>query len=253
MKLAVAGKGGVGKTTLAGTLARGFATEGYDVVAFDDDDDPNLDVALGLAHDGTLEPLPEDLVVQTEDTDNRIPYRLSEGPEAVLEEYGQTSPDGVRLLQAGEVEAGAGCFGTHHVTVRMLVEQLTEDVADVTLVDLPNGVEHFGLGTAKPVDELLVVVDPSHNALETVPPSRKLAAELGIPEVRVVANKIRTDEEAAMVADYCADEGVEVAATVPYDDAVRRAERAGAAPVDHAGDGPAVRAIRELGEELAGG
>lgn len=252
MKIAVAGKGGSGKTTVAGTLARAFGASEYDVLAIDDDDDPNLDVALGVDKDAVT-PIPDELVDRVETPEGEIPFELSTSTEALIADYGTEAPDGVTLLTAGAVEAGSGCFGMSHVAVRIVVSSVVEGTGDLTIVDLPNGLEHFGLATATDVDVLLVVVEPTYNSLETVGRSRELAAELDIPELRVVANKIRDDRDREIVEEYCADQELELAALIPYDDAIRHAERDGTAPIDAGVDGAAIDALASLADDFAQG
>lgn len=250
MKLAVAGKGGSGKTTLSGTLARTFGADGYEVLTIDDDDDPNLAVALGLPDDEEVSGLPDDLLRQADSDGSGLPCELDGSPSGIYEEYGNTAPDGVRLVTAGAVEAGAGCFGNSHLTARLVLSTVEEAPDRVTIVDLPNGIEHLALATAEDVDVMVVVVEPTHNSMQTAGKIEPLARELEIPSLCVVANKVRTDRDEYTVKGYCREHDLEYVGAVPYDDAVRRAEREGVAPVDHDPDGKAVRAIRNLAEEL---
>jgi len=250
MKLAVAGKGGSGKTTVSGTLARTFAADGYDVLAIDDDDDPNLSVALGVPRGEDGPPIPDELVTRLDPSENDFSYALTSPAETIIDDHGIEAPDGVTLLKAGEVEAGSGCFGSSHMTARLVLSNVVESPDDVALMDLPNGIEHLGLATAKDVDVMLVVVEPNYKSLETVRKIQPLADELGVPELRVVANKVRTDRDLEVVEDYCADHGLDIAAVVPFDDDVRRAEMDGSAPVDDAPDSSAVAAIRDLADDL---
>lgn len=245
MKIAVAGKGGSGKTTVAGTLARAFAATGYDVLAIDVDDDPNLGVSLGVPPD-EVTPLPDHFVQQVETPEGEIPFELSTSAQELVDEHGSPAPGGVMLLTAGSVEAGSGGFTMYHVTVRIVLSSLTEDHDEVTIVDLPNGYEHFGLGTATDVDVLLAIAEPSSPSLETVRKTTELAAELDIPAVRVIANKVRTDRDRATVEAYCTDHDLEIAAVIPDDIVIRQAERDGTAPMDVDADSPGVSVMSEL-------
>jgi CO dehydrogenase maturation factor len=250
MKIAVAGKGGSGKTTVSGTLARTFAADGVDVLALDDDDDPNLSVALGMPRDEDGLPLPDELVNRADSSEDDFPYELTSRPRTIIDDYGIIAPDGVTLLEAGEVEAGSGCFGMSHVTVRMILSSVEEDPGDVTIVDMPNGIEHLGLATAEDVDVMVVVVEPYYKSLETARKIAPLVEELDIPELRVVANKIRTDDDRETVEEYCANHDLDIAAVIPFDDPIRHAELDGSAPIDYDSDSPAVGAIRELAGDL---
>jgi CO dehydrogenase maturation factor len=117
-------------------------------------------------------------------------------------------------------------------------------------MDMVAGVEHMGRGTAKDVDVLLVVVEPYYKSLETGRRTRDLAAELDIPEVRVVANKVRDDTDREAIEEFCGNNDLEIATVVPFDDAVRHADQDGTAPFDHDREAPAVEAIQALAEDL---
>lgn len=251
MKIAVAGKGGSGKTTVSGTVARSFAADGLSVLAIDDDDDPNLSVALGVSRAEDGPPLPDDVVIRHDDRqEGEFPYELTSSPRSIVAEHGTPAPDGVTLLKAGTVEAGAGCFGTDHMKARLILSTVEESDDEVTLVDMPNGIEHLGLATARAVDVMVVVVEPHYNSMETARKIQPLAEELDIPSLVVVANKVRSDRDREIVADYCEEHDLEFVADVPFDDAIREAERDGAAPIDFDPDGPAVRAIGEFADDL---
>lgn len=250
MKLAVAGKGGSGKTTVSGTLARSCAIDGADVLAIDDDDDPNLAVALGVPPGQRTTRLPDKLVAPTGSSTALFPYELTRPPEKIIEDFGVDAPDGVTLLQAGEVQAGSGCFGISHGTVSMILSRVANGPDEVTIMDLPNGIEHMGLGTARDVDELLIVVEPSYNSMETARKIRPLAAELDIPSLRVVGNKVRTGRDRELIEEYCTEHALTVAGYVPFDDTIRLAERDATSPMDYEPDSPGVRAIQDLATEV---
>lgn len=250
MKVAVAGKGGSGKTTISGTLVRSFAASGEEVLTIDDDDDPNLSIVVGVPRSKNSPVLPEDIVTRVKTSENEFQYHLNISPKDIINDYGITPIDGVTLLKAGTVKAGNGCFGKSHVTVRLILSNLREPRDDVIIVDLPNGIEHFGFGTAKDVDMMLMVVEPDYKSLDTVPKMIPLARELGIPEIRVVANKVRTEHDRGVVEDYCEDHSLDVTSFIPFDDAIRLAELNGSAPIDYNPDSPAVRAICELAENI---
>lgn len=249
MKIAVAGKGGSGKTTVAGTLARSFAATGYDVLAIDVDDDPNLGVSLGVPSD-EVTPLPEHFVKEVETPEGEIPFELSMSAQELIADYGTPAPDGVTLLTAGSVKADSGGFTMYHVSVRIILSSVVAGPNEVIIVDLPNGFEHFGLGTATDADVLLAVAEPSSTSLKTVYKTTELAAELDIPTVRVIANKVRTDGDRATIEDFCTDHHLEPMAVIPDDDAIRHAEINGTAPLDVSPDSPGVSVISDMADEL---
>jgi CO dehydrogenase maturation factor len=251
MKVAVSGKGGSGKTTVSGTLARSFAREGYDVLAIDDDENPNLALTLGVPREQEVSPIPGDLLKRVETPEGDTELELAKSPGQIIDDYGTAAPDDVQLLKMGEVEhAGSGCMCGAHATAREVLSEVVEDRDEVTVMDMVAGVEHLGRGTAQDVDTLLVVVEPYYKSLETGRRTKELADELEIPDVRVVANKVRDDHDREAIEEFCADHDLEIAAVVPFDDAIRRADQDGIAPIDHDEDAEGVRAIRELADDL---
>jgi CO dehydrogenase maturation factor len=222
LKLGVVGKGGVGKTTVSGLLARAYAEQGRQVVAIDTDSNPNLGLSLGLslAETDAVPVLPRSAVVGTGG---------GVAASSLLSEYGRATPAGPTLLSAIKVaEAGAGCTCSGHATVRSLLTDALSEV-DVALVDMEAGLEHLSRsgGTLAHADLLLVVCEPTRKSVLTAARTAALAAELGIPEVLAVGNKARMPEDSAFFADALAAEGIELAGVLPYDPAVAAADRAG--------------------------
>jgi CO dehydrogenase maturation factor len=251
MKVAVSGKGGSGKTTVSGTLARSLAAEDYDVLAIDDDENPNLQLTLGIPRDQKVPAIPGDLLKRVELPDGETELELAKTPQEIIDDYGAEAPDGVRLLKMGEVDhAGSGCMCSAHATAREVLSSVVEDRDEVTVMDMVAGVEHLGRATAKDVDVLLVVVEPYYKSLETGRRTRDLAEELDIPEVKVIANKVRDENDRRAIEEFCEDNDLEIAAVVPFDDAVRHADQEGSAPYDSDPESPAVRAVRELAADL---
>jgi CO dehydrogenase maturation factor len=251
MKIAVSGKGGSGKTTVSGTLSRSLAREGFDVLAIDDDENPNLALTLGIPREQEVPPIPGDLLKRVETPAGETELELAKSPGQIIDDYGTEAPDGVQLLKMGEVDhAGSGCMCRAHSTAREVLSSVVEDREEVTVMDMVAGVEHLGRGTAKDVDTLLVVVEPYFKSLETGRRTKDLAEELDIPDIRVVANKVRDDHDRESIEEFCADHDLDIAATVPFEDAIRRADQTGEAPIDHDADAPGVRAIRELADDL---
>jgi len=133
-----------------------------------------------------------------------------------------------------------------------LLAALPGDANSWTVVDMEAGLEHLSRseGTLRFVDHLLVVIEPYAKAIETARRTIPIAAELGIPRTSVVANKVRDEDERRTVERFCADIGTELLAVVPYDDAVRAADRDGRAPIDHAPGSPLVQAVDDLARAL---
>jgi CO dehydrogenase maturation factor len=222
LKLGVVGKGGVGKTTVSGLLARAYVGRGRSVVAIDTDSNPNLGLSLGLsiAETEAVPELPRSTVVG------------SGGAVAaadLLAEYGRPTPAGPTLLSAIKIaEAGAGCTCGGHATVRSLLADALVDV-DLALVDMEAGLEHLSRsgGTLAHADLLLVVCEPTRKSVLTAARTAALAAELGIPGVLAVGNKARTAQDVRFLRDALAAEGIEVAGVLPYDAQVAAADLAG--------------------------
>lgn len=242
VRVAFVGKGGAGKSVLAGTTARLLARQGEQVVAVDSDPLPGLAVSLGLPRDDS--PLPDDLVEEVP-SDGRRAYRLREGltPAAALEQVAAVAPDGVRFLQFGKPRGPVAALARSQAAFRAVLDGLAND-PDWSLVgDLPGGTRQPFFGWGRYARTLLVVVEPSAASLLS---ARRLAGLAGMPsapDVVAVANKVRDDDDIDLVRRRC---GLEVVAAVPYDEQVRAAEREGVALLDAAATAPTVAALGSL-------
>lgn len=246
MRIAVAGKGGAGKTTISATLARLAARAGASVVAVDADANPNLASALGVTHDGVaLEPVPPSLVSR------RIGGSgLTVPIDEVVERYALVAPDGVRLIGMGSpAHADEGCLCSAHAVVSSLLEDLVSP-GRVVVVDMEASPEHLSRGTIRHVDAVCMVAEPYYRSLETVRRMALLVAELPVARVVVVANKVRTHSDADAIAEFCGRHGYELAGEVPWSDAVVTADRARIPPIESAAAAPVVAAIASVGRSL---
>lgn len=243
MRLAVAGKGGAGKTTISATLARLVARTGVPVVAVDADANPNLAPALGVRPDvaARLGPVPAALVSR------RIGGTgLREPVDDVLARYALTAPDDVRLVGMGApAHADEGCLCSAHAVVSSLLEDLG-DVDRLVVVDMEASPEHLSRGTVRHVDVLCLVAEPYYRSLETVRRMAALAAELPVPRVAVVANKVRSGDDADAIGAFCERHRLELVAGVPWSDEVVAADRAGVSVVDWPAAGDVVAAVSRL-------
>lgn len=143
-----------------------------------------------------------------------------------------------------------------HATVRGLLGEMVErsareggDDQDI-IVDMEAGLEHLSRGTGKHVSRFLAVVEPYYRSMETARRVTELARELGIADVKAVANKVRDADDRKAVADFCAAHGLPILAEVPYDPSLVASERAGVPPIDASPTAPAVTAVRRLAERL---
>ncbi len=251
MRLAVAGKGGSGKTSISGTMARVLARAGHDVLAIDGDPNPNLALTLGIDPErmDALPTLgPEHVERKPGGPELTLPLKTLEASHSV------TGPDGVRLLvMANPRQADTGCLCSRHAAVRSVIEVAATEEGDVCILDTEASPEHFSRGTAQHADAVLLVVEPYFKSLETGRRMAVLGRDLGL-RVELVANKVRDDEEREAVRAFAERHELPLAAIIPFDERMPAAERARSAPLDFASDSPAVRAITELAErEMAHG
>ncbi len=247
MRVAVAGKGGAGKTTISATLARLAARAGSRVVAIDADANPNLSVALGVGADAAagLGPVPSSLVSR------RIGGAgLTVSIDDVLDRYALVAPDGVRLLGMGApAHADEGCLCSAHAVVSSLLEDLGGPERFV-VVDMEASPEHLSRGTVRHVDAICLVAEPYYRSLETVRRMGALVAELPVSCVRVVANKVRSTQDEKAISEFCARHGFTLAGILPWSDDVLAADRARVPVVEWSAALPVVNALRTLLEDL---
>ena len=235
MKVAITGKGGVGKTTLASTLARLYADEGRTVLAVDVDPDANLGLALGLeqAEVDSIVPISKMRTLVEERTGaneaNKF-FKLNPYVADIPEKYARDI-NGVKLLVMGTVDVGgSGCVCPEHVMIKAVLSNLTYRKNDVVIMDMEAGLEHLGRGTAMNMDQLIVVIEPGARSVQTYRNVKRLAADLGIRQVRVVASKVRDEKDEAFIREAIPAE--DLLGIVHYDPQVIDADRQGKSPYD---------------------
>ncbi len=247
MRLAIAGKGGAGKTTISATVARLAARSGRSVVAIDADANPNLSFALGVTpgRAASLEPLPASLVSR------RVGGRgLTEPVADVLTRYSVLAPDGVQLVGMGSpAHADEGCLCSAHAVVSSLLEDLGSPER-LVVVDMEASPEHLSRGTVRHVDAVCMVAEPYYRSLETVRRMAALVAELPVERVVVVANKVRSSADEQAVSEFCQRHGFELAGVVPWNDEVVAADRQRMPAIDWPGAAPLVAAVARFAGEL---
>ena len=249
MRVALVGKGGVGKSAIAGTFARLLARRGAPVLAVDSDPMPGLAYCLGMPVDDA--PIPDDAVVETVAGEEGPRFRLRPGLTAAqaLDAYAVPGPDGVRFLQFGKMRSGRDHFRSQFA-FRQILADLPAQGWDI-VGDLPGGTRQPFFGWGNYADTVLVVVDPTAKALLTGRKLARLAQAKQAPErIFAVVNRVRDATEVDDVTDRT---GLEVVGAVPWDDEFAAAERAGAAPVDAVPDAPAVAAVERLLDEIVRG
>ena len=235
MKLAITGKGGVGKTTLSSTLARLYADEGRTVLAADVDPDANLGLALDLSQEEVEEIIPisrmKDLAKErTGASDDNKFYKLNPYVADIPEKFAK-SINGVKLLVMGTVDlGGSGCVCPEHVMLKSILAAMTYRKDDVVIMDMEAGLEHLGRGTAANMDQFIVVIEPGARSVQTYRNVKRLAADLGVKRVRVVANKVRDEQDEAFVRQSIPAE--DLLGIIHYNTEVIDADRQGKSPYD---------------------
>jgi CO dehydrogenase maturation factor len=255
VKIAVSGKGGVGKTLVSGTLASYYSQKGFKVMAIDADPSPNLALTLGIPVEeaNKILPISENAKLLEEKTKTDYPgvFKLHFTVDDIIEENGMQSPYGVNLLVMGTVKsAGSGCACGANAVVRELLRHMIVDRDEIVVVDMEAGIEHMGRGTASQVDVMIVVADSSRKSLEIAKKLSKFAHQAGIQKVYVVGNRVRDAEEKELITNFTQNNDLPLLALIPYDDTVVKADRVGEAPLKYAETSESVKAIQQIGEKL---
>jgi len=238
--LAVTGKGGVGKTSIAAGLARTFAKKGMRVIALDMDPSPNLWYSLGCGAAGqpdTITPLisRKDFIEERTGAPpgaSGVVFRINPKVNDVLDMFGVSCKDGVRLLILGAIRTGGGgCNCPANTLAKRVVSHLSGE-ADLLVMDMEAGVEHLGRGTTRSAQALLVIVEPGVKSVETAFQIAKMANDLGIPRLFGVINKLRPGDDSGLIAKRLAEAGVSTIFAFPYDPTMEVADRTGVPVID---------------------
>jgi CO dehydrogenase maturation factor len=230
MKIAISGKGGVGKTLLASLLAQTFNKSGYRVIAIDADPDANLAVTLGLPDAGKVTPISEmkELIEERTETQSgkRNPYfKLNPRVDDIPNRY-SLKHNGIRLLVMGPLKkGGSGCYCPENALLVALLAHLLVARDEVVVLDMAAGIEHLGRGTARAVDKLIVVVEPGRNSLETAHRIARLAKDIGLENIAVVGNKVHNQREREFITSGLT--GFELLGFIPYDQTMMDADVSG--------------------------
>ena len=255
MKIAVSGKGGVGKTFVAGVLADFFVRKRFKVLAIDADPSPNLALTLGIPLDEATKIVPvsenSQLLESKTQTNFEGVYRLSFTVDDIVEKFGVKSPYGMNLLVMGTVRsAGAGCTCPANAVIRALLRHLIVERDEVVVMDMEAGVEHMGRGTARHMDTMLIVADSSLKSLEIAKKISGLANEAGIKNAFIIGNKVRDSNEGEMIKHFAATNKMSVLDFVPYDETILKADMEGEAPLKYTEVSKGIAAVQRIGENL---
>jgi len=252
MKIAVCGKGGVGKTTISGLLCRTLGSKGISVLAIDGDPNPNLALTLGLDPQASMpKALTSKLLEVYEKEDGKKYAKLNLPLAEVMDTYGIKTSDNVTLLAVGQPEhAATGCMCGIHTTVREIIHTALEESEQVTLLDLEASLEQMKRGTSKYVDVLLCVVEPYYRSMEAVARFQRLGKELEIKHIVAVANKVKNPEDEEAIRQFCAQTDLPVIAVIPFDLTIAEADKNGSLNINDIEYSPALQAINGLANDL---
>ncbi len=235
MKIAISGKGGVGKTLLAALLSKIFVESGYSVLAIDADPDANLAATLGFPHHEKITPISEmkDLIAERTGAQPGQAgsfFKLNPKVDDLPENY-SVRYDGIKLMVMGRVKkGGSGCYCPENAMLQTLLVHLLVARNEVVILDMEAGIEHLGRGTAKAVDKLIVVVEPGRRSVETAYAINNLAQDIGLRNIAVVGNKLRSQSEKEFLISSLPD--FEFLGFIPYDQAIVDADIANVPVVD---------------------
>lgn len=254
MKLAVSGKGGVGKTTFAALLIKTLSDQGKRVLAIDADPDANLAAALGIPNPESIAPISSMKELVEERTGAKpgsiggffkLNPRVDDLPEKC-----SVAVDHIKFMRLGGVKkGGSGCICPESTLLKALVAHILLARDEVVVMDMEAGIEHLGRGTAAATDKLIVVVEPGRRSIETAQNIKRLAAEIGLNRVVLVGNKIRGETDQEFLERYVT--GFEWLGFLPYDERIIECDLTGRSP--YYADTPAKEVVQEIVRSLIQG
>ncbi len=255
MKLAITGKGGVGKTTATALLARVFAAEGKNVLAIDANPDPNLAMALGIPPEEAEKIVPvSEMKEEIEERTGAKPgtmggmFKMNPRVDDIPDKYA-ARVDGVKLIVMGTVtKGGSGCICPESVLLRTLVSHLILTRKDVVIMDMEAGVEHLGRGTARGIDAFIAIVEPGQRSVQTALAVKRLAHDIGIEKFYVIGSKVRNEADRIYVEQNMP--GADVLGFISFNPELAEADRLGKGVYEHAP--AAVEEVKKIKDRLEG-
>ncbi len=237
MKLAISGKGGVGKSTIASALALLMSRQGRKVLAVDADPDANLASALGISEEiqKKIIPVSGQIALIEERTGAKVNqygqmFKLNPDVSDVADKFATFHED-IALLVLGAVEkGGSGCACPESVLLRSLITDLILYKDEALVMDMEAGIEHLGRATARGVDTMLIVVEPGRRSVECAHRIIQMSSEIGISAIQLIANKVTTTDDEHFLRDAFSDH--DLLEVIPYSEDIRLADRKGNAVID---------------------
>ncbi|MBS3757115.1 MAG: AAA family ATPase [Desulfobacterales bacterium] len=239
MKVAISGKGGVGKTTFAALMIRAFNENNKKVLAIDADPDANLASAVGITDAASITPISEMKNLVYERTEAKpgavgaffkLNPKVDDLPDALSAKF-----ENIKLMRLGGVpKGGGGCICPESALLRALITHIVLSRDEMVIMDMEAGIEHLGRATAKSVDRLMVVVEPGRRSIDTATHIRSLAGEIGLDAISLVGNKIRSKKDEDYLKTYLPD--FDFLGFLPYDDPLIEADLNGISPYDVASE-----------------
>ncbi len=228
MKIAVTGKGGVGKTTLSAFLVRWFAERGRSVLAIDADPDANLAHALGIENASEITPVSQMRELVAERTES-VPgsyggfFKLNPKVDDLPEKLSVRQGENIRIMVMGGIKnGGTGCVCPESILLKNLVQHLILRRDEIVIMDMEAGIEHLGRGTSKAVDWLLTVVEPGRRSIDTASRIRELGRDIGLTRIGLVCNKVRNERDRSFLREVL--DGQLILGFIPYDDLIIEAD-----------------------------
>ena len=229
MKIAFAGKGGTGKTTLSALLIQQLSQKDKEVLAVDCDPDSNLGIALGFEDSDKITPIikmekliKERMGVSVDGTLFKLNPKIDDIPDKYSKKRGN-----IKLIVMGAVKkGGSGCVCPENAFVKNLIEHLVLKRGEDVVMDMEAGVEHFGRGTAQSCDSVLVVIEPSQKSIESAKRIASLAKDLGIKNIYAIGNKIRSENDKKFIQQGLGSK-LEIIETIPFSQEILETDKEG--------------------------